>query len=178
VYAMRNVLRYAAGALLVGLLAACSSGGSAGSSGTPTPTAMTDDEILAIGREAAQCIREHGVPNFPDPAVSAGQLTLPGNNEPPPEADAALAACRSILDRLPPSALGEDEQAPGPEDVPQLLRFAQCIRENGIPDWPDPKADGSFPIMDTPLAREGKSSRMQRATQACQQYWDGGIRAS
>lgn len=141
---------------------------------------MTDDQILAIGREAAQCIREHGVPNFPDPVVSAGQLTVPGFDEgaAPPGADAAVAACRSIVERLPPSALGEGEDRPGPEDVTQLIKFAQCIREHGIPDWPDPKADGSFPIIGTPLEREGKSPRMQRATEACQQYWNGGISAS
>jgi hypothetical protein len=141
---------------------------------------MTDAQILAIGREAAQCIREHGVPNFPDPVVSAGQLALPNEEQAlaPPGADAAVEACRSILERLPPSALGEDEDRPGPEDVSQLLKFAQCIREHGIPDWPDPKADGSFPILGTPLEREGKSQRMQRATEACNQYWDGGISAS
>jgi hypothetical protein len=139
---------------------------------------MTDDQILAIGREAAQCIREHGVANFPDPVVSAGQLTLPGDNEPPPGADAAVAACRSILERLPASALGEGDDAPGPEDVTQLLKFAQCIREHGIPDWPDPKADGSFPLNGTPLEHEGKSPRLQRATEACHQYWDGGITQS
>jgi hypothetical protein len=176
---MRNLLRCTAGALLVGVLAACGSGGSGASSSSPTPTAMTDAQILSIGRQAAQCIREHGLSNFPDPVVSAGQLTLPNEDEAlaPPGADAAVAACRSILDRLPPSALGDNDR-PGPEDVSQLVKFAQCIREHGVPDWPDPKADGSFPLDGTALGRETKSPRVVRAVQACQQYWSGGMKVS
>lgn len=140
---------------------------------------MTDAQILSIGRQAAQCIREHGLSNFPDPVVSAGQLTLPNEDEAlsAPGAQAAVAACRSILDRLPPSALGEDDR-PGPEDVSQLVKFAQCIREHGVPDWPDPKADGTFPLTGTAVGREVKSPRVQQAMDACKQYWDGGISAS
>ncbi len=163
-------------------LGGCGSGpaGSAGAS----PTAMSNDQILAIGREAAQCMRQHGIPDFPDPVVDQhGQVQLPDNaagehakqemnNNPD-----AQRACEPILDRLPPNARGAS-RGPGQfsqEDLANLLKFAQCLRQNGIPEWPDPKADGSFPIVGTPLETEGKSARLRAATQACKQYWDKGI---
>jgi hypothetical protein len=61
----------------------------------------------------------------------------------------------------------------------KLRDFAKCIREHGIPEWPDPKSDGTFPIAGTPIQAEGKSSgRLSTAVEACKQYWDEGIDVS
>lgn len=138
---------------------------------------MTDAQILAIAHEAAQCIRAHGVPDFPEPVLENGRLTIPGG-DPGPGADQALEACRSIVDRLPPSVIGEGEGPVSVEDLQNLRKFAACMRQNGMPDWPDPKDDGSFPISGTAIEAEGKSDRFMRATQACRQHWDKGIRGS
>jgi hypothetical protein len=168
--------------LALTLLGGCSStpSGSAGAS----PTTMTNDQILAIGREAAQCMREHGIPDFPDPIIDQhGQLQLPqggAGDHAKEEMDNnpdAQRVCLPILDRLPPNVAGRS-QGPGQfsqEDLANLLKFAQCMRRNGIPEWPDPKADGSFPISGTPLSSEGKSARIRAGFQACKQYWDKGI---
>jgi hypothetical protein len=43
------------------------------------------------------------------------------------------------------------------------------MREHGVPEWPDPKADGTFPIVGTEIEREGKSPRVVRAGQACKE---------
>jgi hypothetical protein len=160
-----------------GLVAGCS-GRSAGSSpGSPTasPSAATDAQILAVGREYAQCVRTHGIADFPDPVVADGLLgwqasdgtnpkQLLQNNKP------ARDACDPILDRLPPSAVKRASFSP--EDMQNLLRYAQCMREHGYPDWPDPQADGSFSLPPA-LENEGKSSRRIAAGQACDQYLDG-----
>ena len=151
---------------------------------------MSDADVLALGRQVAQCFRENGIPDFPDPVIENHQLTLPGDSEAQLTTiyseqvlDQAQHACQSLFDQLPESAVGgpensNDRDAPGPEDVDALRRWAQCVRENGIPDWPDPKSDGSFPLRGTPLEAEGKSQRMIDAAQACQQRWSGGITAS
>ncbi len=79
-------------------------------------------------------------------------------------------------DRIPPSVLDDtNQQSGGPTaaDVPKLREFAKCMRDNGEPDWPDPRPDGSFPGQDP---RQGKSARFIAAAQACQQYWDGPMR--
>ena len=36
-----------------------------------------------------------------------------------------------------------------------------------MPDWPDPKADGTFPLVGTSIEREGKSPRFLKAARAC-----------
>ncbi len=163
----------AAAALLV--LAGCQGGGPApaapATSGTP--------DLASLGREYSQCVRDHGVPSYPDLVVIAGHLTLPDNAEGDAAsaalraAPAAQQACQPILARLPATA--QKEQAPSAQDREKLLEFARCLRRNGIPEWPDPQADGSFPIAGTPLGDEAKSARMQAATQACKQFWDKGI---
>jgi hypothetical protein len=166
-------------ALALLALAGCS--GHAAGTASPSPSALSRDQVLAIGRQAAQCMRDHGIPDFPDPVVDGqGQLSLPQG----PDGDRAKQeigarpeaqrACQPILDRLPAGAT----RGPGQytqEDLANLLKFAQCMRRNGIPEWPDPKADGSFPISGTPLETEGKSPRFRAATNACRQYWDKGI---
>jgi hypothetical protein len=176
--------RGALAALLLALLAGCSAGGS-GAAG-PSPTAVTNDQILAIGREAAQCMRSHGIPDFPDPTIDgAGHLALPNGaqgehvKEEMQANPAALQACEPILDRLPPAARGGGSEGPvSQEDMAKLLQFAQCVRQHGVPEWPDPKSDGTFPLSGTPLATEGKSPRLVSAWLACKQYWDKGIQGS
>jgi len=183
-----RTIRTCLAVLALVVLAACGSPGGAGGSPGPSSTTLPEAQLLALGKELAQCIRQNGIPTFPDPTIEQGQLTLPQNAMDQIETqyardvlDQAQHACQSMMDRIPQSQIeggSSDRQEPGPEDVDALRQWAACVREHGIPDWPDPKADGSFPLRGTPLESEGKSDRMQRAAQACQQYWSGGITAS
>ncbi len=172
-------LKHLAPVLLLAALAGCGHGG-AHPAASPAPTGMTDAQILAIGQQFAQCLRSHGLPDLPDPQVSGGELTWGSDNQAVKDglsgSQAAQDACRPILDRLPATAHhGASYSA---ADIQHLIQFAQCLRQHGVPEWPDPKADGTFPLRGTPLEREGKSPRMQAAIQACQQYWDKGIEGS
>jgi len=181
-----------AGTLLSALLAAAALSACdplGGGTATPTATAMSDAEILAIGREAVQCFRDNGVPTIPDPILENGRLTFPDGVEEQIEEqyseqllDQAQQACQSIIDRLPQAAVGgepeagtDDRPLPGPEDIEALRRFAECMRDNGVPDWPDPQADGSWPADGTPLTTEGKSPRILAGFDACRQYWPGSV---
>jgi hypothetical protein len=164
--------------LAVLALAGCS--GHPGVNPSASPSALSHDQTLALGRQAAQCFRDHGIPDFPDPIIDQnGQLTLPPSDSDHVKQELnanpqAQQACQPILDRLPighTSGPGQYSQ----EDLANLLKFAQCMRHNGIPEWPDPKADGSFPIAGTPLETEGKSPRFLSARNACKQFWDKGI---
>ena len=171
-------------------LTGCGALGSGGGA-APSPTPMSDAEVLAIGRQIAQCIRDQGIVELPDPIVDENHhLQLPGDAQaqlegryPKSTLDQAQQACQSLFDQLPDSAVGDggqqganpDEKYPGPEDIDALRAFAACARENGIPEWPDPRADGTFPVRGTPLASEGKSVRMIAVFQTCAKFWDGGI---
>jgi len=39
-------------------------------------------------------------------------------------------------------------------DIPALVRFARCMRQHGLTDFPDPKADGIFRLAGTDARRQ------------------------
>jgi hypothetical protein len=171
------------GSLLVAGLLGCQDGQAASSgpttAGSSAPAAVSEQQILAIGRQYAQCLRDHGIPTFPDMVVLGGRLAVPDNAAGDAAEQAlranpdAARACQSILANLPPSAQKNAEVSP--DDLQALLKFAQCLREHGVAGWPDPNPQGAFPISGTPLADEIKSPQVQSAIQACWQFWAGGI---
>jgi hypothetical protein len=176
---------------LAGLLAvpACGAAGhGAGAGASPSATAMSDARLQTLVNDLVRCIREHGAPGMPDVRVQNGHVIQPdensADNATKQNVDAALQACQKEKDRIPPAALGDGSDSsskkagPTAADVPKLRQFAKCMRENGLPDFPDPKADGSFPLAGSPLEREGKSPRVIAGMQACRKYWDGGMRFS
>lgn len=132
---------------------------------------MTDAQMLEIGRQYAQCVRDHGVVGFPDPIVDHGRLAMGPQQDggDPKQAlannQAAIDACQSIMERLPAAA---KEHAPPPtaEEMQKLLRYSQCMRDHGVPEWPDPDSDGNFPLP-APLEGEGKSPRVLAGFAAC-----------
>ena len=142
------------------LLAGCSASGGPQAA---TTTTSGQQDAAAVWRQLVQCARSHGMPNLPDPQVdSDGQAHFPNGVPKPP--DSVRRACQWIYDRLPASA-GGDKGRP-PTDLQALLRFARCMRQHGIADFPDPKADGTFPLAGTSAGR-GKTPQLVRAMQAC-----------
>jgi hypothetical protein len=158
--------------LLLAALCGCST---AGASPSATPSANDDQIALHAGTAFAQCVRQHGAPTFPDPALVNGQLAFPGADQ---QLNQALhtpdTTCRALLEQVP-AAMRSWQQTITAADLANLLRFAQCLRGHGLGDWPDPRSDGTFPIVGTPLQQEGKSARFVAAAKACQQYWDKAI---
>ncbi|HEY1486285.1 MAG TPA: hypothetical protein VGF84_09275 [Micromonosporaceae bacterium] len=98
-------------------------------------------------------MREHGVPNFPDPDS--------GGNLPKADAqrlgvsDSQLQAAEQGCQHLLPNTgsvinVGSVQQCMEAADCPQRLVqqtlaeeriFAQCMRAHGVPNWPDPSID-------------------------------------
>jgi hypothetical protein len=116
----------AAALLGVVALSACGSSSS-------DETAPAADQEQA--REFAQCMRDNGVPEFPDPDAD-GRFSE-GEHDPD---DPALRAAQEKCRDLAPG--GEHEDTGDPAFVEQMREFSQCIRDNGVPDFPDPDADG------------------------------------
>jgi hypothetical protein len=122
-----------------------------------------------LALEFAQCMRDHGVEDFPDPEIGdegSVQLSPGGVDLDDPEVQAAQEECQSILDQGQLSdAPDEDQQAELEEEV---LAFAQCMREHGI-DFPDPDVSGGGAV--TPELGPGvdpDSPEFQDALEACQ----------
>jgi hypothetical protein len=64
--------------------------------GGPPPQVSASQKAAAIAN--AQCMRKHGVPNFPDPTFSGGRLNagLAGVDPQSPAFTQAAAACQGV----------------------------------------------------------------------------------
>jgi hypothetical protein len=113
--------------------------GSTGTAGNADTggTKKAGDQDKAV--KFAECIREHGVPHFPDPDAK-GDFVF-GIDVSPAVWQKAVDACKDLE---PPGALSGKRS---PKQQSAALRFAQCIREHGVKDFPDP-ANGE-PLVDT-----------------------------
>jgi hypothetical protein len=139
--------------------------GPGASGGSGASSASSDPAV-----EYAQCMRENGVPDFPDP--KNGQLTLrAGNGIDPdsPEFQAAREACQS---KAPQGGLGGGGQISG-QMKEQLLKFAKCMRKNGVPDFTDPDVSGGAVRMQLPPGVDQGSPQFQAAQQKCQRVLQG-----
>jgi hypothetical protein len=163
----RNLRPLAALAVIAVIGAGC--GGNDGNGGGNTSAADNQEKAVKF----AECMRENGISEFPDPDAS-GQLTidgvLNGSSIDPnsPTWNAAIDACKDLQ---PPGFTGGGERDAGQQDA--ALRFAQCVRENGVPDFPDP-ANGQ-PLIDTnripsAAATSHGMSILNAATQKCSSY--------
>jgi hypothetical protein len=148
---VRNPAVMIAAAVLALLATACSSSpSSSGSGGSSHPGgAATSPSAVAY----SACVRSHGVPNFPDPG-SDGQV---------PKADPQLLGVSSTQLQLAQRTCQHLYPANGgtlsasslrqcyesgvcpPALVQQALdaglKFADCMRSHGVPNWPDPTID-------------------------------------
>jgi hypothetical protein len=149
-------------------------GGNAHPSPSPSASAMTEERLLAIGRQHAQCLRNHGLSGVTEPTVWHGTLRFGGPQSPGDRAtaDAAYQACKSIQDQVAARYLYEN-WTPAPADVDAIRRFADCVRQHGFPDWPGPNGDGRFPIGGTHFEEAVKTDAWMEAFQACQNIYDG-----
>ena len=87
----------------------------------------------------AECIRAHGVSDFPDP--DAKNQFQYGVSVSPAVWNKAVSACKDLQ---PPGTLSGKRT---PKQQSDALKFAQCMRDNGVKDFPDP-ANGD-PLVDT-----------------------------
>ena len=126
---------------------------------------------------AGQCMRQHGIPGFPDPAVNAGGAVTFSKDQlitaPRAVVAQALAACRGALDRA--GVQGGNRHgmggAPTSHQLHQLLAFARCMRVHGLPGLADPNpATGQIAL---PAGVSKDSPVVQRANQACRALLPG-----
>jgi hypothetical protein len=140
----------ARGIPVAGLAAVALIGAGCGST-APSQTATANPSGAASStREKAlkfaHCMRNDGVSEFPDPDAS-GELTIDaianGSSLDPNTAafKRALVACKDL------EPAGFTGRKRGTQQQKTALRFAECIRENGVTDFPDP-ASGE-PLVDT-----------------------------
>jgi hypothetical protein len=157
-----------------GILAACG-GGNGDPAGSRSAAAMSDDQIMTLVRQYGQCMRDHGVARFRDGTLEHGRLTragAPDGSVTEEQMQAATEACQHISDQLPASVLAP-EPPPSAAELEQMAKFSDCVRQHGLPDWPDPDSRGAFKLTDPTVV---KSDKFQAAQAACKGHYDGGIK--
>jgi hypothetical protein len=127
-------------------------GGAAGNSG---PSTLTPEQLQTLTAFAA-CVREHGLPSFPDPPYSNGELNKLGFRKYSPQMVGATNACHA--DALAAGVVQTPAEIQ--QHLEQMLKIAGCMRANGVTNFPDPDAQGAFTA---PVG--GSSSNMDNSPQ-------------
>ena len=130
--------------LATGALAAAACGGEGN---TPTSAAGSRKGPDAATKKAllqyAQCMRDHGV-DMPDPNFSGGRVTMrsggPGTKVAPATMEAAQEACKKYQAKIKPPAMSTAEKEKFKKEA---LANAQCMRDHGITNFPDPTFDSN-----------------------------------
>jgi len=118
------------------VIAACGS-----SSGSSRAAAASGQ--FAQGVKLANCMRSHGVPNFPDPGAGGG-FALPSTINPQsPSYQVARQPCA----KLQPGPLGGPPKA-SEQQRKLALAFSKCMRRHGLPNFPDPVISSRPPNLD------------------------------
>jgi hypothetical protein len=158
------------------VLSAC--GANASEVGAAGTTPSSSNSPLGL----AKCMRANGVPNFPDPSSSSGgnglsisrqpgseTLTVNGVALSGPAFQTAQKACRKYL----PGA-GAPLPRPSAQQKQAALRFSECMRTHGVPNFPDPTfSGGSVGIVlpatkgSRPTGLNPQSPAFQHAQKAC-----------
>lgn len=82
----------------------------------------------------SQCMRSHGVSNFPDPGAHGG-INLNGTNINPfsPAFKTAQSSCSNLL-----PGLGPGSRRATARQTQQLVSISECMRSHGVTGFPDP----------------------------------------
>jgi hypothetical protein len=140
----------------------------AGCSNKPSESGSNNATTYENAVKFAECMRHNGVKQFPDPDAS-GELTIDGianRSSLDPNTAALKKAISACKDLEPPGFTGRKRNAP---EQKAALEFAQCIRKNGVKDFPDP-VNGE-PLVDTHKIsssnRPGGRSILRAAMKKC-----------
>jgi hypothetical protein len=111
--------------------------GATGTSATSSPSTSSGTSTYQKAVAYAQCMRQHGVPNFPDPLPNGGFALGPAvtggkNGQVSPQYQAAVNACASLS---PVGVLTPEQQQ---KALNQLLKVSACMRSHGFKNFPDP----------------------------------------
>ncbi len=134
-----------------------------------TPTAPAADKNKQALLDYAKCMRENGI-DMPDPQFDGGRVTMragsPGRKLDPDKMRVAQKACAKYQEAIEPPEMSDEDRA---EFKEAALENARCMRENGVPDFPDPSFDengGAQVRISKELNPE--SAAFQKAIKACE----------
>jgi hypothetical protein len=133
---------------LIALLATTTAVAACGGSSPKAPKTASAATQKSSGVKLAECMRSHGVPDFPDPTGGGGSaiqesanganaaITVDGHtiNVSGPAFQTAMQKCRSLQPQGPPisgAQLAKIRRG--------AIKMAECMRAHGVSDFPDPE---------------------------------------
>lgn len=144
--------------------------GSAGMAIAAQALAEPDSQERAV--KYSECMRANGVADFPNPDAQ-GHISYGGISVPKATWQNAVGACAN----LQPRGWSADAQRT-PAQQAAALEFAQCVRDHGVPDFPDP-ATARDPLIDTSKMRgdvsAGSIPELQPAVDACHDFFTAAL---
>ena len=147
---------------------------------TETETELSEEELLRLRDEAfvdfSRCIRDEGFSDFPD--IDSSQIfdqasflramQEAGVSFTQPGLASALQACASVFSELIALAPQQDTNAQQVEREENAVAFSQCMRDQGVDDFPDPDFN-QYPDSGFPGQGDGTgvTSEIQAALRVC-----------
>lgn len=129
------------------VLAACG-----GSSGKSTGSGSS----FASGLKFSDCMRSHGVPNFPDPSGGGGGIQISAGSGVNPQSPAFQSAQNDCQKLMPGGG-----PLHGPVSEARklaMLHLSQCMRRHGFTTFPDPTSNPPSPGNGLGIAFGGQGS--------------------
>jgi hypothetical protein len=152
-----------AAVLVAAALAAAGCGGSSSSANSSTANGGAGNASSGSNKlvQFADCMRSHGLSNFPDPTAQ-GTFNLPPGMSSSPQFQTADQACKSLA---PPGSLSG--QGPTTQQLNQTLKFVSCMRKHGESNFPDPSSNGTFQLSGGANPIDPNAPQFKSAMSAC-----------
>lgn len=121
----------------------------------------------------AKCMRSHGLADFPDPSVMPNggigfSIEANGNSDLNPRSAQFQSAKQACQKDVPPGI------AKTPAEMEAAaLKYTECMRSHGEPDFPDPNGEGLIQVTDPTGVMDPNSPQFQKAQTACQKLDNG-----
>lgn len=160
-------------AICATVIAAC--GSSSNPNSAQTGTGATQSALLV---KFSACMRSHGVSGFPDPSTTEtpNGFGIDGYNFDLPSTMNTQSPAYESADKTCQSVLGSGPSGGGPSAAvlasarKHALAHAECMREHGVPNYPDPTITGNGQGIQSSSGGAGISARspaFQQAEKIC-----------
>jgi len=124
----------------------------------------------------SQCVRSHGVPDFPDPD-SSGHFSGDGAKRALHEvSDSVAKAATYACANLNPEQYGHPALTAQQQE--DYLKAAACMRSHGITNFPDPTFSGASVDARIPTSIDTGSPQFIQARQTCTRLIPAGLPGS
>jgi hypothetical protein len=123
----------------------------------------------------AKCMREHGI-DMPDPKVDANgrmEMRINGRGVDDAKMREAQTACQDKMG----GAFGPGGGPADPQFQEKALEYSRCMRQHGVPKFPDPQPNGGL-LIGPDSGVNPNSPTFKAADKACQQLLPNGGKGS